>query len=154
MKYIIGIGYDSHKITKDRKLFLGGVHIDENFGLKGHSDADVIIHSICDAILSAIGEKDIGELFPPKRQLYKNLPSEKIAHKVMILLKNKKLKISNIDTVLICNKPNISKYKQKILTSLKKIFKVSNINIKGKTTEGIKCFENYIQCYSVVLIKK
>lgn len=154
MNYLVGIGYDSHKIIKNRKLFLGGVQIPEKFGLKGYSDGDVLIHSICDAILSAIGEPDIGEIFPNDDPKNKNIDSKKIAETVIKLLNKKKFKILNIDTVIICEKPKISKYKQAILSSLKKIFKIENINIKGKTTEGIKFFKNHIQCYSVVLIRK
>lgn len=154
MNYLVGIGYDSHKIVKNRKLFLGGVYIIEKFGLKGYSDGDVIIHSICDAILSAIGQKDIGEVFPDNDLKYKNIDSKEIAKFVTNLLIKKKFKLSNIDIVVICDKPKISKYKQEILSSLKRIFKTENINIKGKTTEGIKCFKQHIQCYSVVLIKK
>ncbi|MEN3013880.1 MAG: 2-C-methyl-D-erythritol 2,4-cyclodiphosphate synthase [Endomicrobiia bacterium] len=153
MNYIVGLGYDSHKIVKKRKLFLGGIQIEENFGLEGHSDGDVVLHSICDALLSAAGEKDIGEIFPNIPR-YKNISSIEIAKKVLRFLKAKKMKISNIDIVLICDKPNISKHKEKILSSLKKIFLAEKINIKAKTTEEIKCFKNYIQCYSVVLVKK
>ncbi len=152
--FFVGIGYDSHKIVKKRPLFLGGVKLNENFGLKGHSDADVVIHSICDAILSAIGLPDIGEFFPDSDINYKNMPSKLIVNKVLNFLQNRKFKISNIDVVLICDKPKVSIYKQKILESLKKMFNVDFINIKGKTTEGISCFKNYIQCYSVVLLYK
>jgi 2-C-methyl-D-erythritol 4-phosphate cytidylyltransferase/2-C-methyl-D-erythritol 2,4-cyclodiphosphate synthase len=152
MKYLIGFGYDCHKIIKNRPLFLGGVKINVPFGLKGHSDADVVLHSICDAILSACGAPDIGELFPDNLEETKNMSSKVIVEKVLKLLKEKKGKIINIDVTLICDKPKISEYKTQILSSLKNLFKTKNINIKGKTTEEIKSFKNYIQCFSIVFL--
>ncbi len=151
-KFLIGFGYDCHKIVKNRLLFLGGVQIEENFGLLGHSDADVVLHSVCDAILSALGVADIGELFPNSVDKYKNIPSRLIVDKTFEFLKIKKFNISNIDITLVCDKPQISQYKKQILNSLKNLFKIESINIKGKTTEGIKSFKDYIQCYSVVLL--
>ncbi len=150
---LIGIGYDCHRIIKNRNLFLGGVKIDANFGLKGHSDADVVLHSICDAILSACGLPDIGELFPDTEDKYKNISSVVIAEKVLEKI-SRNYKIINIDIVLICDVVKVSKYKEEMKSSLKKIFKTNFVNIKGKTTEGIKSFKEYIQCYSVVLVKK
>lgn len=154
MKYIIGIGYDCHKLINNRKLFLGGVYIKFNKGLKGHSDADVVLHSISDALLSAVGSQDIGELFPDSRIEYKNISSIKIVENVLKIVRKKGYKIVNIDSVIICDEPKISEYKPQILKSLKKIFNTKFVNIKGKTTEGIKTFKNYIQCYSVVLLQK
>lgn len=153
-KYFVGIGYDCHKLVKGRKLFLAGIEIDFYKGLEGHSDADVVLHSICDALLSVIGDKDIGEFFPNTEKKYKDIPSKLIAEKTLEELKKKKYKINNIDVVIICDQPKISLYKQKILNSLKKFFNTEFVNIKGKTTEGIKCFKDYIQCYSVVSVSK
>jgi len=152
MNYLIGFGYDCHKIVKNKTLFLGGVQLDVSFGLKGHSDGDVVLHSICDAILSACGLPDIGELFPDNLKKTKNISSKLIVEKVIKLLKEKKGKILNIDVTLICDKPKVSKYKTKILSSLRKLFGVQNVNLKGKTTEGMKCFKNYIQCFSIVFL--
>ncbi|MCS7151608.1 MAG: 2-C-methyl-D-erythritol 2,4-cyclodiphosphate synthase [Endomicrobia bacterium] len=154
MKYLIGLGYDCHKLVTGRKLYLGGIYIKHSKGLKGHSDADVILHSISDALLSAIGEKDIGELFPDTDKKLKNIESVKIVDKVLKLVAEKCYKIVNIDTVVICDTPKISQYKQEILNSLKKIFQTEFINIKGKSTEGIHPFKNYIQCYTVVLLER
>lgn len=153
-KFLVGFGYDCHKIVKNRLLFLGGVQIKEDFGLLGHSDADVVLHSVCDAILSALGVADIGELFPNNVDKYKNMSSRLILNKTFEFLKIKRFNISNIDITLICDKPKISQYKRQILHSLKDLFKIEFINIKGKTTEGIKSFKNYVQCYSVVLLYK
>jgi len=153
MNYLIGFGYDCHKIVKNRTLFLGGTKINATFGLKGHSDADVVLHSVCDAILSACGLPDIGELFPDNLKENKNMSSKIIVEKVLKLLKEKNGEIINIDITLICDKPKISEYKLQIVASLKNLFNIQNINIKGKTTEDIKCFKNYIQCFSIVLLK-
>ncbi len=153
MSNLVGLGYDCHKIVKNRPLFLGGIQIDVKFGLKGHSDADVVLHSICDAILSAIGEPDIGELFPNTDKKYKNISSKIIVEKVLKLMKEKKYKIVNIDVTLICDTPKISKYKTQIIASIKNLFNIKHVNLKGKTTEGIKCFKNYIQCFSIVSVR-
>lgn len=148
----VGIGYDSHKLVKGRDLFLGGVKLCFPLGLKGHSDGDVVLHSICDALLGACGLPDIGEIFPDTEKKYKNISSKRIAEYVLNLVKKRKFKIINIDVTIICDKPKISPVKEKILNSLKKIFKTKNINIKGKTTE--KENEKYIKTYSTVLLYK
>lgn len=153
-KYFAGFGYDCHKIVKNKKLFLGGVKISNTYGLKGHSDADVVLHSICDAVLSAAGFPDIGVIFPDSLKETKNMDSKKIVAHTLKLLHNKKFKIANIDVTVICDNPKISEYKDKIINMLKTLFNTNNVNIKGKTTEGIKCFKNYIQSFAVVLLKK
>ncbi len=150
--YRVGIGYDSHKFVKGKKFFLCGKEIDFPYGLKGHSDADVVLHSICDALLGACGLPDIGELFPDTDIKTKGISSRKIVSKVLKLLKNEKFKIVNIDVVIVCDKFKISPMKEKLLASLKKIFKIENINIKGKTTENES--KEYIYVYSIVLVKK
>lgn len=152
--FLVGFGYDCHKIVKNKNLFLAGVKIEDKFGLKGHSDADVVLHSVCDAVLSSLGLPDIGQLFPDNEDKYKNISSVEIVKKTLHLLKERKYSIVNIDITLICDRPKISLFKNKLLNSLKKLFNIENINIKGKTTESIKCFKNYIQCYTVVLLTK
>ena len=152
MNYLIGFGYDCHKIVKNRSLFLGGVQIDVPFGLKGHSDGDVVLHSICDAILGACQLPDIGELFPDSEPKIRGIDSKLIVKKVLYLVEQKKFKIVNIDVVIVCDKPKISPIKKRLLESLQKIFQTQNINIKGKTTEGKSC--NYIEVFSVVLLCK
>lgn len=150
--YRIGIGYDLHRLVKGRKMFLGGVNVKNRFGLKGHSDGDVVLHSVCDAILGACNLPDIGELFPDTDPKIKGIDSKLIAEKVLMLAKRYGFKIVNIDIVVVCNTPKISSIKKKLLKSLKKIFKTKNVNIKGKTTEGKKC--DYIETFSVVLVFK
>ncbi len=151
-RYRVGIGYDIHKFVKGKKLFLAGLEINFSYGLKGHSDGDVVLHSICDALLSACGLNDIGELFPDTSKDIKGISSKKIASKVKELVYKNNFKIVNIDSVIICDQPKISPIKNKLLTSLKQIFGVNNINIKGKTTEGKN--KNFVEVYSVVLVEK
>lgn len=150
--YRVGIGYDLHRIIKSKKMFLCGVNLKSKFGLRGHSDGDVVLHSICDAILGACGLEDIGQIFPDTDCKIKGIDSKIIARKVLELIKKRSFKIVNIDVVVVCNEPKISNIKELLLESLKKIFGIKNVNIKGKTTEGKKC--DYIESFSVVLVKK
>jgi len=148
----VGIGFDIHRFKSKRKLFLGGVNIPYKKGLEGHSDGDVLIHSIIDAILGACLLPDIGELFPDNDVKYKNINSVILLEKVLKLLKDLKIKIINIDSVIVTDEPNISKYKKEIKENLSKIIGIKNINLKGKRTEGI-FFKNGIAVWTTVLVK-
>jgi 2-C-methyl-D-erythritol 2,4-cyclodiphosphate synthase len=158
LKLRVGIGFDSHPFAKKRKLILGGVYIPYSRGLSGHSDADVLCHSIADALLGACGQKDIGNYFPDTDQRYKNISSLKILTHVIKLIKAKGYNIVNVDTILICQKPKISPYVDKIKTLLAKVLKVSRdcISIKAKTTEALSFakIKSGIACYAVVLLIK
>ncbi len=103
----IGYGYDVHKFAKDRKLILGGVHIPYEYGLLGHSDADVLIHSVMDAILGALAKGDIGKLFPDTDKNFKNIDSTILLKKVIEIMKNEGYKISNLDATIIAEKPKL-----------------------------------------------
>lgn len=152
----IGIGYDVHKLVKDRKLIIGGVEIPHEKGLEGHSDADVLIHSIIDSILGAIGEGDIGKHFPDNDSQYKNISSIKLLSKIYELMNNKNYKIGNIDSIIIAQNPKFQPY----IIEMKKIISKTlntncqNINIKATTTEklGFEGREEGIACQSVCLI--
>ncbi len=139
MKIKIGIGYDIHRLEENRKLYLGGIEIPFHKGLIGHSDGDVLIHAIIDAILGALGEKDIGQLFPDTDPEYKGISSLKLLEKVIRIVKNKKAKILNIDSVIIAEEPKLSPY----INSMKKILSYvleleeNSIGIKAKTNEGL-----------------
>ncbi|MCS7180845.1 MAG: 2-C-methyl-D-erythritol 2,4-cyclodiphosphate synthase [bacterium] len=150
-----GIGFDIHKFVKGRKFILGGVEIPYEKGLSGHSDGDVLIHAISDAILGALGRPDIGYYFPDTDKKIKGIDSKKILKKVIEFLKEDGYKISNIDNVIICEKPKILPFVEKIKESLSNIIEIEKekIGIKGKTTEGIKK-ENFCASISVVLIEK
>ena len=155
-KTYFGIGFDIHKLIKSKKLYLGGVKIPFHSGLKGHSDGDVIIHSIIDALLGAMKKKDIGSYFPSNKNKFKNIRSPKMLIPIILMLKKNKFYINNLDINLICEKPKISKYRNKILNSLSKYMGINKdlINIKGKTVEklGLIGKENAIACETIVSI--
>lgn len=153
----VGIGFDAHRFTSKKKLILGGVEIEGSRGLEGHSDADVLSHSICDAILGAISEGDIGMHFPDTDPGYKDISSIKLLTQVNEILKNKGFKIVNIDTVVVCEKPKISPYFSEIREILSKTLNTDPevINIKATTTEkmGFTGREEGISAKAVVLVK-
>ncbi len=133
----IGYGYDSHTFEENRKLILGGVIIPHSMGLKGHSDADVLTHSIIDALLGALALGDIGSHFPDNDPKYKNANSIELLKEVMYLLKSKNKKIINIDSTIICEKPKLREHIDTIRENLKNILntELENISIKAKTNE-------------------
>ncbi|MCX7877411.1 MAG: 2-C-methyl-D-erythritol 2,4-cyclodiphosphate synthase [Ignavibacteria bacterium] len=153
----IGLGYDVHSFIKGRKLILGGVHIPYEKGLKGHSDADVLLHSICDALLGAAGLGDIGLHFPNTDKRWKNISSLKLLEQVETLLKIKKFIIINIDSVIILEEPKISNYITEMKKNISRALKIntSAISIKSTTSEGLGFIGKKQGCaaYSVCLIK-
>ena len=157
-KTYFGIGFDIHRLIKNKKLYLGGIKIPFHSGLKGHSDGDVILHSIIDAILGALRKKDIGYLYPSNKNKYKNIRSPKMLSPIISDLKNKNFYINNLDINLICEKPKVSIYRNKILNSLSSLLNVDKniINLKGKTVEklGLIGKENAIACEAIVSIIK
>ena len=138
-KIYYGIGFDIHKLVKGRKLYLGGVKIPFTLGLKGHSDADPVLHSIIDGLLGACKFGDIGKLFSNKNKKYKNIRSTILLKKVIGLIKSKKFLINNIDINVIAQKPKIKKHAKKMIDTISKICEISpnQINIKGRTTEKL-----------------
>jgi 2-C-methyl-D-erythritol 4-phosphate cytidylyltransferase/2-C-methyl-D-erythritol 2,4-cyclodiphosphate synthase len=157
-KTFYGIGFDVHRLIKNKKLYLGGIKIPFHSGLKGHSDGDVILHSIIDALLGALRKKDIGSLYPSNKSKFKNIRSPKMLSPVILLLKDNNCYINNLDINLICEKPKISKYRVKIINSLSKLMNIDKniINLKGKTVEklGLIGKENAIACEAIVSINK
>jgi len=135
----IGIGYDAHRLVDGRRLFLGGINVPYSKGLLGHSDGDVLIHAICDAILGAISEGDIGVHFPDSDESIKNIESVKILAYVSELAKRKGYRVVNIDAVVIAEEPKISSYREKMKERLAEILTIdaASVSIKGKTTEGM-----------------
>ena len=134
-----GIGFDIHKLVKNKKLYLGGIKIPFHSGLKGHSDGDVILHSIIDALLGAMQKKDIGTYFPSNKSKFKNIRSPNMLRPILDDLNDKGFLINNIDINLICEKPKVSRYRIKIINSLSKLLylKKDKINLKGKTVEKL-----------------
>ncbi len=139
MKIRVGIGYDVHRLSAGRKLIIGGVEIPAKLGLLGHSDADVLIHAICDALLGAAGLRDIGHLFPDTDPAFKNIESRKLLVQVIELINEKGYKVGNIDCTLVLEEPKISRYIPLIIKQLAEILNVdeSNVSIKATTSEGI-----------------
>ena len=157
-KTYFGIGFDVHRLIRGKKLFLGGTKIPFHSGLKGHSDGDVIIHSVIDSILGAIRKKDIGTLFPDNQKKFKNIRSPKMLKPIVKILNNKNLQINNLDINLICEQPKVSKYRDKIIKSLSSLLDIDKelINLKGKTVEklGLIGKEKAIACEVICSISK
>ena len=158
MKTFYGIGFDIHRLIKNKKLYLGGIEIPFHSGLKGHSDGDVVIHSIIDALLGALRKKDIGSLYPSNKNKFKNIRSPKMLNPIISDLENNNFFINNLDINLICERPKVSKYRNKIINSLSKLMNIDKniINLKGKTVEklGLIGKENAIACEAIVSISK
>ena len=156
-KTYYGIGFDIHKLIKNKKLFLGGIKIPFHSGLKGHSDGDVILHAIIDAILGATRRKDIGTYFPNTKK-FMNIRSPKMLKPIIENLHKSNFSINNLDINLICEKPKVSKYRNRIINSLSKLVNLDKdqINLKGKTVEklGLIGKEKAIACEAIVSIIK
>lgn len=154
----IGHGYDVHRLVKGRELILGGVNINYTKGLLGHSDADVLIHAIMDALLGAAGLGDIGQHFPPSNDKFKDISSLKLLKQVTSLLKAQNFRVVNIDSTVILEEPKINIYIQDMKTNIAKILQcdVNLINIKATTEEGLGFtgVKEGIAAHAVVLIKK
>lgn len=135
----IGIGYDVHGLVNNRKLILGGVDIPYEKGLLGHSDADVLVHAIMDSILGALGEGDIGRHFPDTDMEYKDISSLVLLKRVYDIMLDNKYKISNIDTVIMAEKPKLAPYIENMKNNISKVLNTDtrNINIKATTTEKL-----------------
>ena len=135
----VGFGYDVHRFKKSRKLFLGGVKISDTDGLDGHSDADVLVHALMDALLGAAGENDIGHFFPNTDLKYKNISSIELLKIVVDTLNKKKFKIINTDITVVAEKPKIYPYIEKMKEVLSANLKINKeqIAIKATTNEKI-----------------
>lgn len=158
MENRVGIGIDFHRFGEGRKLILGGVQIEHNVGLIGHSDADCLIHAIVDAILGAIGECDIGTFFPDTDMKYKDMNSLFFLKKAMEIVEEKGFVIENIDTTIICEKPKIMPYVVSMKERLGGVMNLpkEKIGIKATTTEqmGFLGRKEGIACMAVALLKR
>jgi len=157
-KTYFGIGFDIHKLIKKKKLYLGGIKVPFHSGLKGHSDGDVILHAIIDALLGAMKKKDIGTFFPSNKKKFKNIRSPKMLKPILTNLNKENFSINNLDINLICERPKVSKYRNRIIDSISKLMDLrkDKINLKGKTVEKIGLIgkENAIACETIVSISK
>ena len=138
-EYRAGIGYDSHRLVEGRKLILGGVEIPFEKGLAGHSDADVLLHAITDALLGAAGLGDIGQHFPPSDPQWKDADSRVFLSRAREMIEGRGYRIVNIDAVVIIERPKIGPYREQIRAKLAKALRTEadRISIKAKTAEGL-----------------
>ena len=159
-KFRIGNGYDIHRLVKGRDLIIGGVKLDhpDNLGLDGHSDADVLCHSISDALLGALSLGDIGKYFPPTEERWKNADSLFLLSRVVSLVNKQGWEINNIDSVIVAERPKIKPFVDSMKQNISKTLGINDnyVGIKATTNEmlGPEGREEGISCHSVVLIEK
>lgn len=159
MKIRTGMGYDVHQLVPGRDLWLGGIKFDHNLGLLGHSDADVLIHAICDAILGAANMRDIGYHFPPtKGNEYEDIDSKILLRRTVELIATKGYTISNIDATICAERPKINPRIPEMQSTLASVMGIDpdDISIKATTTEklGFTGREEGISAYAVALIQR
>lgn len=156
--YRIGLGYDVHALVPDRELWLGGIKVPHTLGLLGHSDADVLIHAICDAMLGAANLKDIGYHFPDTSSDFKNIDSKILLRECNRLIKEKGYVISNIDSTICAQKPKLKDYIDPMRECLAGVLELDAdcVSVKATTTErlGFVGKEEGISAQAVVLLKK
>lgn len=154
----IGNGYDVHRLVEGRKLVLGGVEIPHDKGVLGHSDGDVLLHAITDAIIGALGLGDIGLHFPDTDEKFKNIDSAILLKKINETMLEKNFKIVNLDSTVVIQKPKLRPYIDEIKKNIASILNVDTeiINVKAKTEEklGFTGDESGVKAYSVVLLEK
>ena len=152
----VGNGYDVHRLVEGRKLILGGVDVPHSMGLDGHSDADVLVHALCDALLGAVGAGDIGKHFPDTDPKWKGISSLHLLKEVMRMCKG--FKLANADSVIVAQKPKLAPYISEMKKNIASILGVETdqINIKATTTEklGFAGREEGISAYAVALLVK
>lgn len=136
---LFGIGYDIHRLVENRKLILGGVEFDYHLGLLGHSDADVVLHAVCDALLGAAALGDIGEHFPDTDQRWKGASSKSLLLKVADLIQQKHYKVNNVDVMILAQKPKIGTKKLEMKKNIAECLCIheNRVNIKATTMEGM-----------------
>lgn len=137
MDFRVGFGYDSHKFAPDRPLVIGGIRIPFEMGLAAHSDGDVLIHALCDALLGAAALKDIGTHFPDNDQQFRNIDSTLLLSKVVALLRDRGWTVNNVDCTLVLEQPKMKPYIDPIVNRLASILNIdpSRLSIKAKTNE-------------------
>lgn len=156
MGFRVGFGYDVHQLSEGRPLILGGIDIPSEKGSVAHSDGDVLIHAICDAIFGAANLGDIGSHFPDDNPKYKDIPSSILLKETIQLINNKGFDIVNIDCTVCLQSPKIAGFKEKIKEYLMELIGIEPISIKATTTEkmGFVGEGKGISAYSVVLLEK
>lgn len=154
----IGHGYDVHRLTEGRKLILGGVEIPFERGLEGHSDADVLVHALMDALLGAAGEPDIGVLFPDTDPRYRGISSVLLLREVMSRLKEKNLRVCSADVTVLAQRPKLKDYIPQMRVNLARELEldVDRVNVKATTEEGLGFTGKGegIACHAVCLLEE
>ena len=158
MKIRVGFGFDVHQLVPDRELWLGGIQFEHELGLLGHSDADVLIHAICDALLGAANMRDIGYHFPDNAGEFKNIDSKLLLAKTVDLITTKGYQVGNVDATVCAERPKLKARipeMQEVLAKLMKV-DVDDVSIKATTTEklGFTGREEGISAYATILIEK
>jgi 2-C-methyl-D-erythritol 2,4-cyclodiphosphate synthase len=158
MRFRIGFGYDVHALVPDRDLWLGGIKIEHTLGLQGHSDADVLIHAVCDALLGAANMRDIGFHFPDTAGEYKEIDSKILLKKTISMLRNAGYELGNMDATVATERPKLNPHIPSIAQTLAEVMAVpvEDISIKATTTEklGFTGREEGIAAYVTVLVLK
>lgn len=154
----IGIGYDIHKLETGVKMFLGGCEIPYEKGFLGHSDGDILLHAISDAILGAMGKEDIGKFFPCSDPKNKGLESRKIIELVKNIMDDEGYTVENIDCVIVTEAPKIADHRERIIKSVSGFLNIpeEKVNVKGKTSEALGAIgeREAASAYAVVLLNK
>ena len=152
----VGIGYDIHRFDSRRPLRLGGVTIPFARGLSGHSDADVLLHALADALLGAVGARDLGEQFPSSDPRYRNANSRTFVEMASRIVRQKGWIVGNVDATLITDAPRLSAYKEPMCRAISQLLaiRLTQVSVKAKTTEGFTPGKGGIAAHAVVLLKK
>ena len=158
MKIRVGFGFDVHQLVEGRELWLGGIRLEHSLGLLGHSDADVLIHAICDALLGAANMRDIGYHFPDNAGEYKNIDSKILLKKTVDLIATKGYQVGNIDATICAERPKLKMFIPQMQETLASVMGIDmdDVSIKATTTEklGFTGREEGISAYATVLINK
>lgn len=154
----MGCGWDIHPLVEGRKLILGGVEIPHSKGLQGHSDSDALVHAICDALLGAMGEGDLGRHYPSSEQRFKNISSLKLLEDVLGKLRAKRYRLSNVDSTIIAQAPRLSPYLAMMQKTIAEVLQVDPdlVNVKVKSGEGLDAVgrEEAVAAQAVCLIER
>ena len=158
MRIRVGLGYDVHRLVEGRDLWLGGIKVEHSLGLDGHSDADVLIHAICDALLGAANMRDIGYHFPDNSNQYLNIDSKILLRKTVELIESKGYQVGNIDATICAERPKLNPFIPQMQQCMADVIGIDaeDISIKATTTEklGFTGREEGMSAYAVVLIQK
>ncbi len=156
--YRTGIGYDLHRTDPDRALILGGVRVESDLGLRGHSDADVVLHALCDALLGASGLGDIGELFPDSDPAFKDADSRVLMREVVRRVRAVGFELVNVDVVIVAERPRLKDAKPRIRASIVELLglRPEAVGVQAKTNEGVDAVgrREAIACHAVALLRQ